>query len=553
MLLERVLEKRATVLITNPRDPVLANWWGLSGMTEAGIGVTPETALQLTAVFACVRILTESLATLPLCIYRRLYPRGKEEATNHPLWKLFQDGPNEEQTGFDWLEMTVGHLALRGNAYNKLLYPAAGPLSGMMPLHPDLMRPFRDAKGVIFYEYQPNGGEKQVFSAEEILHFSIFSDGLKGRSVIDYNREAVGLGLAAEQYGSRLFQNGAVPGGVITTPAVLGDKARENIKKSIRERHEGSQNAHRTMILEEGMKWEKIGVAPDEAQFLETRKFQIAEIARMFRVPPHLIGDLERSTNNNIEQQSLDFVVNTLTPWTTRLAQRMQKDLLTDTGKKSFFIDFDFRSRLRGDTAGRAAIGNAMFATGAASPNDIRDLNGDNPREGGDTYYVPMNMVDSNAPPAPEPAPSADPAPLADPLKKFKKSARAMAPLFRQAWDKVITAEVRGLRRAADGATLEQFGKAAAKQLDDIKPLMRKHLTPVIESLRLAVGSKAKTEDFVEETVRQHISELAQELTEAGTLEGVRKLLDTLDMSGISDIIERETMRAVLWAAGGSI
>lgn len=550
MLLERFFEKRATLIVANPRDPVLAEWFGLAGLTEAGVSVTPETALRLTAVMACVRILTESIASLPLRIYRRLEPRGKEEAANHPLWKLFQYGPNDEQTIFDWLEMMVGHLALRGDAYNRLVYPEAGPLAGMIPLHPDRVRPFRDAKGQIWYEWRPDGGEKRVLSADEVLQFSIFSDGLKGRSVIQYNREAIGLGLVAEQFGARFFQNGASAGAVLSMPDSLSDKARENIQKSLKDRHETAQNAKKTMILEEGMKWEQIGVAPDEAQFLETRKFQVAEVARMFRVPPHLIGDLERSTNNNIEQQSLDFVVNTLTPWTTRLGQRMQKDLLTDTGKKTFFIDFDYRARLRGDSAGRAALSGAMFNTGAYSPNDIRDLEGENPREGGDKYYIPMNMVDSEEPQVAPPDPAADPG--ADPLKKFKKSARVMAPLFRQAWDKIVTAEVRGLRRAADGATPEQFGRAAAKQLDEIKPLMRKHLTPVIESLRLAVDKTGslKTEDFVEETVRQHVSELAQELTEAGTLEGVRKILDTLDTTGISDVIERETMRAVLWAAG---
>ena len=548
MLLERALEKRATVLIANPRDPVLANWWGLAALTEAGISVTPETALQLNAVMACVRILTESLASLPLNVYRRLNPRGKEEASNHPLWKLFQYGPNDEQTTFDWVEMMVGHLALRGNAYNKLLYPLAGPLAGMIPLNPALMRPFRDSKGQVWYEYQPNNGERLVYGAEEIMHFTIFSDGLKGRSVIEYNREAVGLGLAAEQFGARLFQNGATPGGVLQTDNVLSDKARENLKASLKERHEGSQNAHRTMVLEQGMKWQQVGINPDDAQFLETRKFQTAEIARMFRVPPHLIGDLERSTNNNIEQQSLDFVVNTLTPWTTRLSQRMQKDLLTDTGKKSFFIGFDYSARLQGDSAGRAALGNALFNTGAASPNDIRDMEGMNPREGGDRYFVPLNMVDANAP---TPDPSADPA--GDPPQEpVKKAARAFEPLFRQAWDRIVTAEVRGLRRALDGATLEQFGKAASKQLDEIKPLMRKHLTPVIESLRRAIDAKdtLKTEDFVEGTIRQHVQELAQELSEAGTLEGVRKALDGMDAAGVTDIIETETQRAVLWAAG---
>lgn len=549
MLLERALEKRATVMIANPRDPVLAAWYGLSGMTEAGVSVTPETALQLSTVYACVRILTDSVASLPLCVYRRLQPRGKQEATNHPLWKLLHDGPNDEQTGFDWVEMMVGHLALRGNAYNQLEYPAAGPLAGMTPLNPSYMRPFRDKQGTIWYEYQQPDGEKKVYSAEEILHFSIFSDGLKGRSVIEYNREAVGLGLVTEQFGARFFQNGASAGSILTMPAGISDPARENIKKSLKERHEGAGNAKRTMLLEDGMKWEQMGVAPDEAQFLETRKFQTAEIARMFRIPLHLIGDLERSTNNNIEQQSLDFDVNTLVPLTTRLAQRMNKDLLTATGKKSFFVGFDYRARMTADSDARGKLSQAMFATGAYSPNDIRDLNGDNPRAGGDRYFVPLNMVDANAP---TPDSNADPAPDGEPAEPVKKAARTFEPLFRSAWDRIVTAEVRGLRRALDGATLEQFGKAANKQLDEIKPLMRKHLTPVMESLRRAIDTDdtLKTEDFVEATIRQHIGTVAQELVDAATLEGMRAVLDEMDAAGVTDIIERETQRAVLWAAG---
>jgi HK97 family phage portal protein len=548
MLLERALEKRATVLIANPRDPVLANWWGLSGMTEAGISVTPETALQLTAVFACVRVLTESIASLPLHVYRTLDGGGKEKATNHPLYKLFQYGPNNEQTAFDWLEMQVGHMVLRGNAYNQLLYPAAGPLAGIKPLHPDFVKPFRDKQGRIWYAYEANAGEKKVFSDQEILHFSIFSDGLKGRSVIEYNREAVGLGLAAEQFGSRFFQNGATMSGVLELApgSKLSDQARENLKKSLADRHQGSRNANRFMLLEEGLKWTQLGVPPDQAQFLETRKMQVNEIARMFRVPPHMIGDLERSTNNNIEHQGQEFGTFTLLPLTTRMERRMEKDLLTDTGKKSFSIGFDMNALLRADSAARSALYTVMFQTGAYSPNDIRSHEGDNPVADGDKHYVPMNMVEVGAPP-PEPKAPAEPT---DPQKN---AARTYQGLFRSAWDRIVTAEVRGLRRALDGGDIVAFGKAANELLHELKPLMRKHLTPVIDSLRTAIDTEnlLETSPYVEKVITQHISELAEELSEAGTPENLRKLIEDLDLNGITDIIERETQRAVLWACGG--
>lgn len=550
MLLERVLEKRATVLVANPRDPVLANWWGLSGMTEAGISVTPETALQLTAVFACVRVLTESIASLPLHVYRTLDGGGREKATNHPLYKLFQYGPNDEQTAFDWLEMQVGHMVLRGNAYNQLLYPAAGPLAGIKPLHPDFVKPFRDAKGRIFYQYEANAGEKVIFSADEILHFSIFSDGLKGRSVIEYNREAVGLGMAAEQFGSRFFQNGATMSGVLElAPGTkLSETARENLKKSLSERHQGSRNANRFMLLEEGLKWTQLGVPPDQAQFLETRKMQINEIARMFRVPPHMIGDLERSTNNNIEHQGQEFGTFTLLPLTTRMEKRMEKDLLTDTGKKSFSIGFDMSALLRADSAARSALYTVMFNTGAFSPNDIRARENENPVADGDKRYVPLNMVPLDKP-EPDPADPVKP----DPTDAQTKAARTYQGLFRSAWDRIVTAEVRGLRRALDGSDIAEFGQSANQLLHDLKPLMRKHLTPVIESLRSAIDTenKLKTPEYVEEVISQHISGLAEELTEAATRENLRTLVENLDLNGITDIIERETQRAVLWACGG--
>ena len=365
---------------------------GISSAT--GRTVTPESALQLSAVYACVRILAETVASLPLRVYRRRPDGGKEPAPGHPLYHVLHDAGNPEMTAFELRETMMGHLVLRGNSYAEIERNGyTGDPAALWPLRPDRMTVKRPAQRLV-YEYELPDGTPKVFQASQILHVrGLSSNGIVGMSPIAVAREAIGLGLAAEEFGARFFGNGARPGVVLEHPGELSDAAYERLKGSWNEQHQGLTNAQRLAILEEGMKVSVIGVPPNDAQFLETRKFQVVEIARLFRVPPHMIGDLDRATFSNIEQQSIEFVTHTIRPWTERLEQRYDLSLLDEAERAEYFVEHLLDGLLRGDITSRYQ----SYATGRQwgwlSVNDIRALENMNPVEGGEEYLVPMNMA----------------------------------------------------------------------------------------------------------------------------------------------------------------
>lgn len=374
----------------------------LFGRTTSGKTVNERTALQTTAVYACVRILSETIASLPLHVYR--YTEGeKTKDTEHALYTLLHDEPNPDMTSFVFRETLMSHLLIWGNAYSQILRDRSGQVIGLYPLLPDQMSVHRSEKGKLFYVYNryeednPNFQEKGsiVLSQEEVLHIpGLGFDGLIGYSPIALAKNAVGMTLACEEYGASFFGNGANPGGVLEHPGILKDPAK--VRDSWNAVYQGTRNAHKVAVLEEGMSYKQIGIPPEEAQFLETRKFQINEIARLFRIPPHMVGDLEKSSFSNIEQQSLEFVKYTLDPWVVRFEQALKKSLLLPEEKKTHFIKFNVDGLLRGDYQSRMngyAIGRQ---NGWLSTNDIRKLEELNPipaEEGGDLYLINGNMT----------------------------------------------------------------------------------------------------------------------------------------------------------------
>jgi phage portal protein, HK97 family len=374
----------------------------LFGRTTSGKTVNERTALQTTAVYACVRILSETIASLPLHVYRYT-EGGKAKDTEHVLYTLLHDEPNPDMTSFVFRETLMSHLLIWGNAYSQILRDRSGQVIGLYPLLPDQMRVHRSEKGKLFYVYNryeednPNFQEKGsiVLSQEEVLHIpGLGFDGLIGYSPIALAKNAVGMTLACEEYGASFFGNGANPGGVLEHPGILKDPAK--VRDSWNAVYQGTRNAHKVAVLEEGMSYKQIGIPPEEAQFLETRKFQINEIARLFRIPPHMVGDLEKSSFSNIEQQSLEFVKYTLDPWVVRFEQALKKSLLLPEEKKTHFIKFNVDGLLRGDYQSRMngyAIGRQ---NGWLSTNDIRELeelNPISPEEGGDLYLINGNMT----------------------------------------------------------------------------------------------------------------------------------------------------------------
>lgn len=364
------------------------------GSTSSGKTVNERTAMQTTAVYACVRVLAEAIASLPLHTYRYTNS-GKEKAIDHSLYYLLHNEPNLEMTSFVFRETLMGHLLLWGNAYAQIIRDGRGKVIALYPLMPDKMTVDRTEKGELYYIYNKDGVDYPLRS-DEVLHIpGLGFDGLVGYSPIAMAKNAIGIAIATEEYGAKFFANGANPGGVLEHPGVVKDPAR--IRESWNAVYQGTSNAHRVAVLEEGMKFQSIGIPPEQAQFLETRKFQLNEIARIFRVPPHMVGDLEKSSFSNIEQQSLEFVMYTLDPWVVRWEQAFQRALFSPTEKKEYFAKFNVNGLLRGDYQSRMQGYAVGRQNGWLSADDIRELEDMNKLpegSGGDRYLVNGNMVD---------------------------------------------------------------------------------------------------------------------------------------------------------------
>ena len=330
----------------------------MMGGSTSGRKVNEHSAMQMTAVYACVRILSESIASLPIHLYQNESEGSKSKAVKHPLYRILHDEPNPEMTSFVFRETLMTHLLLWGNAYAQIIRNGKGEVIGLYPLMPNRMTVDRDKQGRIVYEYRMQESDAPTakcgsvtLRTSEVLHVpGLGFDGLVGYSPIAMAKNAIGLSIATEEYGAKFFANGATPGGILEFPGTV--KNPESIRESWNKGFSGN-NAHKVAILEEGMKYTPISISPEQAQFLETRKFQIDEIARIFRVPPHMVGDLEKSSFSNIEQQSLEFVKYTLEPWIIRWEQSLNRALLSETEKPDYFVKFNVDGLLRGDYQSR--------------------------------------------------------------------------------------------------------------------------------------------------------------------------------------------------------
>lgn len=374
----------------------------LFGRTTSGKPVNETTAMQTTAVYACVRILSEAIASLPVHVYQYKDGGGKEMVIDHPLYQVLHDEPNPEMTSFVFRETLMSHLLIWGNAYAQIIRDGAGRVLGLYPLLPNKMDVQRDDKGEIYYVYSRSSDENPNFKEygdiklqkEDVLHIpGLGFDGLIGYSPIAMAKNAVGMTLACEEYGASFFANGANPGGVLEHPGVLKDPSK--VRDSWNAVYRGTSNAHKIAVLEEGMKYQQVGIPPEEAQFLETRKFQINEIARLYRIPPHMVGDLEKSSFSNIEQQSLEFVKYTLDPWVIRWEQSLQKALLLPGEKGKYFIKLNVDGLMRGDYQSRMNGYSIGRQNGWLSANDIREMEDMNPipdEDGGNLYLINGNL-----------------------------------------------------------------------------------------------------------------------------------------------------------------
>ena len=374
----------------------------LFGRSISGKTVNETTALQISAVFACVKILAESVACLPLHVYQQDGKGNKTLATKHLLYYLLHDSPNSEMTAYTFKETLMLNLLTSGNSYSQIPRDNSGRVLGLYPLISSRMTVKRDDNGELVYTYRPSTGEnKHMTKPEEvtlrqrdILHIPALGfNGVIGFSPIAMARNAIGVAMATEEFGAKFFENGARPSGILKVPHVLKDP--QKLSESWQSAY-GGANAGKVAVLEEGVTFEQLSVNQNDAQFLETRKFQIAEIARIFRVPLHMLNELDRATFSNITQQSLEFITYTLTPWLVRLEQAFNKSLFTEAERGKYFVKFNVDGFLRGDYETRMRGYSTALQSGIMSVNEVReleDLNAVPAEEGGDLHLVNGNVV----------------------------------------------------------------------------------------------------------------------------------------------------------------
>ena len=364
--------------------------------SNSGVDVDEESALKISTVYACVKVISDTIASLPLNLLKELTNGDSEKAKQHPLYTILKDVPNSEMSSFTFREMLMTNLLLWGNAYALIKRNKNGEITELYPLKSKNMVVERDmTTNAIKYTYTNNRGITKTYSPKQIFHIPAFSfDGIIGVSPITYAREAMGLALATEEFGARFFGNGARPGGVLEHPGVLKDP--EKLRESWNKVYQGTANSHKVAVLEEGMKYHEIGMSPEDSQFLQTRSFQIAEICRIFRVPPHMVGDLSRSTFSNIEHQSIDFVVHTIRPWLVRWEQAITRALLSEEERTIYYAKFNVDGLMRGDFVTRMNGYAIARQNGWMSANEIRSLENMNKipaDQGGDLYLLNGNMI----------------------------------------------------------------------------------------------------------------------------------------------------------------
>lgn len=550
-LLSFITEKRS---LENPRQ-WLIDFFGGGSESDAGVRVTPSSAMQSTAVLACVRVISESVASLPCLIYERLPEGGKKRAVDHPLYALLHDAPNPYQSAFEFAEMLQGHACLRGNAYAEIIETKGGTVEALVPLHPDKVQTVSYDDGKWAYRLPGTKGGQRTLLRHEMFHLrGLSDDGRVGLSPIALARNAIGLTIATERFGSRFFANDARPGGVLQMPGKLTKEAKGNLKASWQEGHSGD-NQHKVAVLEEGLTWQAIGINPDEAQFLETRKFQTNEIARIFRVPPHLIGDLERSTFSNIEHQSLEFVVHTLRPWLVRWEQAFARALLTAEERRKFTIEILVDALLRGDQKTRFEAYNLARNAGWMNADEIRERENMNPLPDGQgqIYLIPLNMM-----PASQAGTSAN-----DGSAERSRIAARYRILVDDAFSRLVQKEVKAARRAA--GRLEETGDLAEFRIwvdgfyADLATHATRLLAPavlsLVESLAVTVESPADgvmqrlAADLALELGETHVFASRDALLDAPTAEAVRAMLDAWEASRTAESgaeAVRQAERAVM-------
>lgn len=414
-LLTQVLQRRSVTSGVGRPAQWLVDMFG-GRPASSGVRVNETTAMSWTALSAGIRFLAEGIASMPLEVMRRLVPKGREAATNHYLYWLLHDQPNPDMTSFEWRELSQTHILLWGNAYSQIVRDGLGRPLELWPLNPDRVQLRRNQAGQLVYsvsipsdDLTATRSEFRTLPQEEVLHIRGPSRwGFLGERIAQVYPEAIGLGLATEEMAARFFGSGMLASGILQHPGLLGDEAQARLRKQVESQAMGLTKAHRTLILEEGMKWQQTTIEPEKAQFLGTRQFLVQEASRILRIPPHLLYDLSRATFSNIENQGIEVVTYTLLPWVRRWEQRLNMQLIIQ--QNAMYTRFNLAGFLRGETQARVAYYQAGRQGGWLSANDIRELDDMNPIPGGDVYLEPVNMRPLGSAAEPPPLPTIPPA-----------------------------------------------------------------------------------------------------------------------------------------------
>jgi HK97 family phage portal protein len=483
-LVKRYIERRGVSVSSPPQW--LIDYLG-GPVSYTGKSVTVESSLTVTAVYAGITILANTISSIPLILYRRL-ERGKERATSHPLYTLMHNAPNPEHTSMVFRELMVGHLIGWGNFYGQLILNRGGGVREIWPLSPARMEVFRE-NGVRKYLYTLTDGGKRAFTAEEIFHVPAFGfDGIQGYSPISMASNAIGLAMTVEEYGSKVFANGARPGVILTHPLRLDDPTYERLNSTWNAAYGGAGNAGKTAILEEGMDIKEIGFPPQDAQFLQLRAFQIDEIARLLNIPAWMLGNVDRSTSwgTGIEQQRLGFLTHTIQPWLTRIEQQLGKDLLLESEKGSYFFEHMTEAMLRADTSSRFQAYALAITNGWMTRNEVRERENMNPRDGLDDPLIPLNMGTDQGRPTTDSSPTEDVPPDAQ-----RSTADALTPIYQDALNRCLRREAHDVPAAIKRKKLEEFYSVDHYQFISLQlqPIVQAHASMIRQDVDAATVS----------------------------------------------------------------
>jgi HK97 family phage portal protein len=523
-MIREIIQKR-DVSLTAPPQWLLESL-GL-GDAAAGVHVTVEGSLKVTAVLAGFTILTEDTSSLPLILYQRL-ERGKERAIDHPYYTLMHDAPNPEMTSMVYRELQVGHMLGWGNFYAQMLWDETGTVTELWPLNPSRIEIFRQG-GERRYLYTNDNNQRIAFRQQDNLHIPAFGfDGIRGYSRISLAKNAVGLAIAAEKYGSRFFANDARPTVAITSPKSMSEQAQKNLRDSWNEIYRSAENAGKVAVLEGGLDIKTLGIEPNAAQFLETRQFQVAEIARMFRIPPHMLGDITNSTSwgTGIEQQEIGYLTHTLRPWLVRTEQQLNKDLLLPAERTKYFFEHLVDAMLRTDITARMNAYSVAILNGIMSPNEAREAENKNPYDGGDTYRFPLNTGAAGSQPGTNP------------------SKKSIMPVLLDTAERMARYESNELRDASARWLEKGKGDKFSTWLEEfyggeLPAFIRRSFRPYVEAGMLETDLLQET--AVRTAVRRWKSVAAVKTTEAlGTVEGIDPDVFITDLLGTSIVPEED-------------